>query len=66
MDKVDTNGQIMIFRKYIQKLTDNGELITISEPISKTYEVAAVLKQLESRPVLFVTKVNLLIISGSR
>ena len=53
MDKVDTNGQIMIFRKYIQKLTDNGELITISEPISKTYEVAAVLKQLEPRPVLF-------------
>jgi UbiD family decarboxylase len=34
-------------------LADNGELITISEPISKNYQIAAVLKQLEPRPVLF-------------
>lgn len=43
----------MTLRNYIQKLAESGELITVSEPISKTYEIAAVLKHLEPRPVLF-------------
>jgi 2,5-furandicarboxylate decarboxylase 1 len=43
----------MTLRNYIQKLANSGELITITEPISKTYEIAAVLKELEPQPVLF-------------
>jgi len=43
----------MTFRIHIQKLAESGELITIDEAISKKYEIAAVLKQLEPRPVLF-------------
>jgi UbiD family decarboxylase len=43
----------MTLRKYVQKLKENGELITITEPISKKFEIAAVLKQLEPRPVMF-------------
>ena len=43
----------MSLRTYLQKLKKSDELITITEPISKTYEIAAVLKQLEPRPVLF-------------
>jgi UbiD family decarboxylase len=43
----------MTLRNYIQKLADRGELITITEPISKIYEIAAVLKQLEPHPVIF-------------
>ncbi len=43
----------MTLRSHLQKLTERGELLTIHAPISKTYEIAAVLKQLEPRPVLF-------------
>jgi len=43
----------MNLRTYIQKLAERGELLTITEPISTQYEVAAVMKQLEPRPVLF-------------
>ncbi|MBN1310632.1 MAG: UbiD family decarboxylase [Anaerolineae bacterium] len=43
----------MSLRDYIQSLEQGGELITIREPVSKTYEIAGVLKQLEPRPVLF-------------
>ena len=43
----------MTLRNYIQNLSDSGELIRISEPISKIYQIAAALKQLEPRPVLF-------------
>jgi len=43
----------MTLRNYLQKLKENGELFTIAEPISKQYEMAAVLKQLEPRPVFF-------------
>ena len=42
----------MTFRSYLQKLEKNGELITIKEPISKTYEIAATLKALRSDPAL--------------
>ena len=43
----------MALRDYLQKLEDNHNLLKISPPISKTYEIAAVLKQLEPAPVLF-------------
>ena len=43
----------MTLRNHLQKLSESGELITINKRISKKYEIAAVLKQLEPRPVLF-------------
>ncbi len=43
----------MSLRSYLQTLDQRGELIHITAPISKTYEIAGVLKQLEPRPVLF-------------
>ena len=43
----------MSLRAYIERLQDRGHLIKITAPISKTYEIAGVLKQLEPRPVLF-------------
>ncbi|MFZ6029515.1 MAG: UbiD family decarboxylase [Chloroflexota bacterium] len=43
----------MSLRRYLQNLDQQGQLIHVAEPISKTYEIAAVLKQLEPRPVLF-------------
>jgi 2,5-furandicarboxylate decarboxylase 1 len=43
----------MALRDYLQKLEQNGQLVKISQPISKNYEIAAVLKQLEPAPVLF-------------
>jgi len=43
----------MNFRDHIQTLKDRGDLVLISEPISKNLEIAAVMKQLEPKPVLF-------------
>jgi 2,5-furandicarboxylate decarboxylase 1 len=43
----------MTLRNYLQKLKENGELIVVTELISKQYEIAAVLKHIEPRPVLF-------------
>jgi 2,5-furandicarboxylate decarboxylase 1 len=43
----------MTFRSYKQHLTDADQLLTVSTPVSKTYEIAGILKQLEPRPVLF-------------
>ena len=43
----------MSFRKYISQLEARGALHRIPTPTSKTYEIAALLKQLEPRPVLF-------------
>jgi len=43
----------MNLRKYLQRLKDTGELVTVTEPISKKYEIAAVMKKLEPQPVLF-------------
>jgi 2,5-furandicarboxylate decarboxylase 1 len=43
----------MTLRNYIQKLDDNGRLVRITEPVSKRYQIAAILKQLEPRPVIF-------------
>lgn len=43
----------MSLRDYINKLDQQGTLVHITEPISKTYEIAGVLKKLEPAPVLF-------------
>ncbi len=44
---------LLSLRNFLKKMADSGELLTISDPVSKTYELAGVLKQLEPRPVLF-------------
>ena len=43
----------MSFRSYLKQLEDDHSLVRPSAPISKTYEIAGVLKQLEPRPALF-------------
>jgi 2,5-furandicarboxylate decarboxylase 1 len=43
----------MSFRSYLKQLKDDHSLVRVTSPISKTYEIAAVLKQLEPQPVLF-------------
>ena len=43
----------MSLRDYLQRLEENQNLVKITPPISKTYEIAALLKQLEPAPVLF-------------
>lgn len=43
----------MSLRSYLQRLEARGQLLHVSTPISKAYEVAGVLKQIEPRPVLF-------------
>ncbi|MBN1218141.1 MAG: UbiD family decarboxylase [Anaerolineae bacterium] len=45
----------MSLRDYLKKLEDQGELVKVTTPISKTYQIAGVLKQLEPRSVLFET-----------
>ena len=43
----------MSFRRYLKQLEEAQTLVRVSAPISKTYEIAGLLKQLEPRPVLF-------------
>jgi 2,5-furandicarboxylate decarboxylase 1 len=43
----------MSLRDYIAELQRTGKLAVIREPVSKTYEIAGILKKLEPRPVLF-------------
>jgi 2,5-furandicarboxylate decarboxylase 1 len=43
----------MSLRETIKRLSERGELLTVREPVSKTYQIAAQLKELEPRPVLF-------------
>lgn len=43
----------MSLRSYIDVLQQQNQLLRVREPISKIYEIAGVLKQLEPRPVLF-------------
>ncbi len=43
----------MSLRDYLHKLDARKSLIRVSEPISKIFEIAGVLKQMESRPALF-------------
>lgn len=42
----------MALRDYIQCLQTKGQLLHVRTPISKTYEIAGLLKQLEPRPVM--------------
>jgi 2,5-furandicarboxylate decarboxylase 1 len=43
----------MTLRNYLHRLGQEKKLLRVSEPISKTFEIAGVLKQMEPRPVLF-------------
>ena len=43
----------MSFRSYLDKLESRGELLHIKHPISKTFEIAGVLKALEPQTVIF-------------
>ncbi len=43
----------MSLQDYLHQLEERGDLIKVAAPISKTYEIAGVLKQLEPKPVLF-------------
>jgi len=43
----------MTFREYLGELESQGNLIRITTPISKNYEIPAILKKLEPTPVLF-------------
>ena len=43
----------MSLRTYLQSLESQQRLAKITEPVSKTYEIAGILKQLEPLPVLF-------------
>jgi 2,5-furandicarboxylate decarboxylase 1 len=43
----------MSFRSYINTLESRGELLHVKQPISKTYEIAGVLKALEPKTVIF-------------
>jgi 2,5-furandicarboxylate decarboxylase 1 len=43
----------MSLRSYLQRLSERRSLTVVEAPISKYYEIAGVLKQLEPQPVLF-------------
>ncbi|HVP20376.1 MAG TPA: UbiD family decarboxylase [Anaerolineaceae bacterium] len=43
----------MTLRSYLQHLESGGRLVKVEEPISKSCEIAGVLKELEPRPALF-------------
>ncbi len=43
----------MSFRDYLRRLDARGDLARVKAPISKTYEIAGVLKRIEPRPALF-------------
>jgi UbiD family decarboxylase len=43
----------MTLRNYLHKLDQENKLLRIREPISKTFEIAGVLKQIEPQPALF-------------
>jgi UbiD family decarboxylase len=43
----------MSYRNYLHKLNERGELVCVKPPISKDYEIAGALKQLEPSPVLY-------------
>src|SRR4030042_5226290 len=43
----------MPLRSPLQQLAGSGGLLSITTPVSKMYEIAGVLKQLEPRPVMF-------------
>jgi 4-hydroxy-3-polyprenylbenzoate decarboxylase len=42
----------MTLRSHLQRIADAGDLLTVSTPVSKTYEMAGILKILEPQPVM--------------
>jgi 2,5-furandicarboxylate decarboxylase 1 len=44
---------IMSLREYLTRLEDQGGLTRINKSVSKSFQIAGILKQLEPRPVLF-------------
>ena len=43
----------MTLRDHLQKLDRENKLVRVSTPVSKIYDIAAILKKLEPQPVLF-------------
>lgn len=43
----------MTLRSYLQQLTSSSEMLTLNTPVSKTYEMAGILKKIEPQSVLF-------------
>src|SRR4030066_1505676 len=43
----------MTLRSHIQQLADSGGLLSLAVPVSRTYEMAGILKKWEPQPVLF-------------
>ncbi len=43
----------MSFRDYLHRLEENHRLLRVQAPVSKTYEIAGILKKLEPVPLLF-------------
>ena len=41
------------FREYLEKLDGSGALVHVTAPVSKNYQMAGILKQLEPAPVVF-------------
>ena len=48
----------MSFRSYIEELKQKHELLQISKPVSRTYEISGLLKNAEPRPVLFTNVIE--------
>lgn len=42
----------MSLREYLSRLEQRGDLLQVNTPISRRYEIAALLKELEPRPLL--------------
>jgi len=43
----------MTLRSYLQRLTSSSDVVKITSPVSRIYEIGGILKQMEPRPVLF-------------
>jgi UbiD family decarboxylase len=43
----------MLFKDFIDRLDKEGKLVRISKPVSTKYEIAAVMKKLDGKPLLF-------------
>ena len=43
----------MTLRSHLEKLADTGDMLTLDAPVSKIYEMASILKELEPQPVMF-------------
>jgi len=43
----------MTLRSHLEKLAGTGDMLTLDAPVSKIYEMAGILKELEPQPVMF-------------